>query len=124
MLWKALEAFPPTIDETHNRIPCVISDQDSQHAIRILRWLAFSYRPLSVEEISEMVATDIRRHPAFGSQKILEDPMKVLTICSSLVTITTSGELLQAAPQDHAKLVTFAYYSVKEYLILERSRHS
>src|ERR1700753_2034760 len=74
MLRKALATLPPTLDETYNRILCAIDEEDFEYAVRILRWLAFSARPLSVEEISEVVAIDIERDPAFDSEEVLEDP--------------------------------------------------
>jgi hypothetical protein len=115
MLRKSLASLPRTLDETYDRILSAIDADDSQYAIRILRWLAFSIQPLSAEELSEVVAIDPERNPAFDSQEVLEDPSEVLTICSSLVTITTS-EL----PKGLSKIITLAHYSVKEDLISDR----
>jgi hypothetical protein len=90
-----------------------------------LRWLAFSSRSLSVEEISEIVAIDVERDPLFDRREVLEDPLDVLSICSSLVTITTAEESsirTQNNGSDPARqVVALAHYSVKEYLISERS---
>jgi hypothetical protein len=58
--------------------------------MRILQWLTFSARPLSVEEIAEVVAINLARDPAFDRDEVLEDPLEALNICSSLVTITTN----------------------------------
>ena len=57
--------------------------------MRMLQWLTFSERPLTVEEIAEVVAIDVKRNPAFDSDEILEDPLEALNICSSLVVVTT-----------------------------------
>ena len=65
MLRKSLATLPPTLDQTYDRILCAIDENDSEYAVRILRWLAFSTRPLLVEEISEVVAIDPERDPAF-----------------------------------------------------------
>lgn len=89
MLRKALAALPPTLDTTYDRILCSIAEDDVNYAIRILMWLAFSARPLAVDEIAEVIAIDVARDPAFDQEEVLEDPMEALEICSSLVTITT-----------------------------------
>ena len=65
MLRKALAELPPTLDETYNRILCAIDNDHSTHALRILQWLAFSARPLLIEEVAEVVAIDPERDPAF-----------------------------------------------------------
>ena len=114
-LRKSLETLPPTLDETYDRILCAIDTEDSKYADRILRWLAFAARPLILEEIAEVVAIDVERSPAFDSEEVLEDPLEVLSICSSLVTITTTK-----GDQSTTKVVAFAHYSVKEYLTSER----
>ncbi|CAN9184765.1 unnamed protein product [Alternaria alternata] len=75
---------------TYDRILTAISEEHSKYAMRILQWLTFSARPLSVEEVAEVVAIDVARDPAFDCDEVLEDPLEVLDICSSLVTITTN----------------------------------
>ncbi|KAH7118875.1 hypothetical protein B0J11DRAFT_582674 [Dendryphion nanum] len=86
-LRKMLTTLPSTLDQTYERILCAISNEDSTYAIQILQWLTFSVRPLSVKEIAEVVAFNVERDPIFDRDEILEDPMDVLSICSSLVTI-------------------------------------
>jgi hypothetical protein len=67
-----------------------------------LRWLAFSARPLRVKEVSEVVAIDIERDPAFARQEVLEDPLEVFDICPSLITIATFD-----APEDDDDSIDF-----------------
>jgi ankyrin repeat protein len=119
-LRECLVTLPLTLDETYDRILCDISEEDSEYAIRILRWLAFSSRPLLVEEIAEVVAIDVERSPAFNSDEVLEDPLEVLNVCSSLVTITTNEQRFLSGSKDRSKVVALAHYSVKEYLISKR----
>jgi hypothetical protein len=86
--------------------------------MRILQWLTFSARPLSVEEVAEVVAINVARDPAFDRNEVLEDPLEVLEICSSLVTITTNkaDRRLESAQQ----IVALAHYLVQEYLMSDR----
>jgi hypothetical protein len=90
MLRSSLATLPRTLDQTYDRILCAIDEEYSEYAMRILQWLTFSARPLSVEEIAEVVAIDVARDPAFDRDEILEDPLDTLYIYSSLVTITTN----------------------------------
>jgi hypothetical protein len=59
-----------------DRILCTINKNVCEYAVRILQWLAFSTRPLRVEEIAEVVAIDPERDPAFEPQEVLEDPLE------------------------------------------------
>jgi hypothetical protein len=131
-LRKSLATLPPTLDETYNRILCAIDDENSEYTVRILRWLAFSSRPLLLEEIAEVIAINSGRDPAFDSQEVLEDPSDVSRICSSLVTIATTEEPASEhfsssssrLSKSTQKVVALAHYSVKEYLLSERCRQS
>jgi ankyrin repeat protein len=112
----------------YNRILDQIEDDDVPYAIRILRWLAFASRPLSLREVAEIAALDSNRCPAFDPDEVLQDPSDVLTICSSLVTITDEDKLYPKvtittlySPKVYTKpVVILAHYSVKEYLVSDR----
>ena len=123
-LQKALKALPTTLDETYERILCTISDEDSEYAMRILQWLVFSSRPLSVEELAEVVAINVERETAFDRDEVLEDPMEVLDICTSLVSVVmTEGRSLSERDRrlrTISRTVTLAHYSVQEYLVSAR----
>jgi ankyrin repeat protein len=83
--------------------------------------LAFAYRPLSIDEISEVIAIDVDRDPAFDRDEVLEDPMDTLDICSSLVNINDEFGDDNAGRTN--RMVMLAHYSVKEYLLLDRIRN-
>jgi ankyrin repeat protein len=118
MLRKSLATLPRTLDQTYDRILTAISEEYSEYAIRILRWLTFSARPLCIEEIAEAVAIDVARDPAFDRDEVLEDPLEALDICSSLVTITTNEA---DGRSEHAQqIIALAHYSVQEYLVSDR----
>jgi hypothetical protein len=110
MLRQSLSTLPPTLDQTYDRILSSILEGDRKYAVRILRWLTFSERPLTIREVAEVVAIDVERDPAFDRDEVLEDPLEALNICSSLVTITDSVEQIAA----------LAHYSVKEYLVSDK----
>ncbi|KAH7074055.1 hypothetical protein FB567DRAFT_188329 [Paraphoma chrysanthemicola] len=117
MLRKSLATLPRTLDQTYERILSAISEDDCAYAIRILQWLTFSARPLTVEEVAEVVAIDVEREPAFDRDEVLADPLEALEICSSLVTITTVKGTLDKPTR---QIIALAHYSVQEYLVSER----
>jgi hypothetical protein len=125
MFRKSLATLPPTLDAKYERILCAIDESDSQYATRILQWLAFSRRPLKIEEVSELVAINPKGNPAFEPDEVLEDPWEVLNICSSLVSIYTVDEHKEWYDyQSAGEVVLSAHYSAKEYLISERCPQS
>ena len=58
MLRKSLATLPRTLDQTYDRILIAIGEEYSEYAMRILQWLTFSARPLSVEEVAERSAAE------------------------------------------------------------------
>ena len=118
MLRKSLATLPQTLDQTYDRILSAVTEEDCEYARRILQWLTFSARPLLAEEIAEVVAIDVAREPAFDRDEVLEDPLEVLNICSSLVTITTNPAEVMWGPVQ--RTVALAHYSVQEYLVSNR----
>jgi ankyrin repeat protein len=117
VLRKSLASLPPTLDRTYDRILSAINKEDSEYAIRILQWLTFSARPLSIDEVAEVVAIDIEHDPTFDGDEILEDPLDILNICSGLVTMNVVEDQWQKSPR---RIVALAHYSVKEYLLSDR----
>ncbi|KAF1999768.1 hypothetical protein P154DRAFT_523078 [Amniculicola lignicola CBS 123094] len=118
MLQKALASLPPNLDQTYDRILAAIDEDYSQYAFRILQWLTFSARPLLIDEVAEVVAIDAKRDPAFDRDEVLEDPLEVLNICASLVTMTVDNSY--RGRESSRQIVALAHYSVKEYLVSDR----
>ena len=126
-LHKYLQSIPQGLDETYDRILSSISDEDAPYAVRILRWLAFSTRPLLLCEVAEVAAIDVDREPAFDGDEILENPIEVLDICSSLVKVEMvewqefGGTVPNLKPLN--KAVKLSHNSVKDYLLSSTGRN-
>jgi hypothetical protein len=120
MLRNSLATLPQTLDQTYDRILTTISKEDCVYAMRILQWLTFSARPLSVTEVAEVVAIDVARDLAFNRDEVLVDPLEALDICSSLVTITKNEEDGRLGSTE--QIIALAHYSVQEYLVSDRIR--
>ena len=111
-----LERLPETLDETYARVLNNIKEDNRAHARRLLHCLAVAARPLSVEELAEILAFDFdAAHggiPTFHENWRPEDPEEaILSICSSLVTIVDNWG---------SRVVKFSHMSVKEFLTSDR----
>jgi ankyrin repeat protein len=128
-----LQDLPGTLDETYDRILLSIdNDHYAEYALRMLKWLAFSSRPLRIHEIAEAVAINVEC-ASFNPDEILEDPLDALKICSGLVSLATPDSLLDDSDHEddtadsgeddsrsRQPTIVLAHYSVKEYLVSER----
>ncbi|KAL8809823.1 MAG: hypothetical protein Q9200_003089 [Gallowayella weberi] len=126
-LHNVLNSLPKTLDATYERILCKIGESDRIYARKILQWLAFSVRSLSLEEIVEVTAIDIDSVPMCAAERRLQDVQDVLEICSSLVTVTYYERRRHwrydwGMLPGYGNFVRLAHYSVKEFLISDRIR--
>ncbi|EIM82246.1 uncharacterized protein STEHIDRAFT_160801 [Stereum hirsutum FP-91666 SS1] len=105
MLAKSLATSPRTLYKTYDTILNRIDDQDFKYVQTTLQWLAFSMRPVKLEEVVEALAVDFDSVPLrFAPEYRFPEPRYILTICSSLVTLSGTGVL------------GLSHISVKEYL--------
>jgi hypothetical protein len=91
-----LEALPHDLDQVYDRIISGIDKKYREDALKILQWLSFSVRPLTLTEVAQVVGVvpDADQGLRFDSSRIFINPRWVLMICSSLV-IETDGECLK-----------------------------
>lgn len=105
---EALTKLPPTLDKTYEGLlQRIASDEDKALAREILEILAFTYRPLRLQEVSEMlqITSGLR---TLDDSKCLADPLDILSICGSLLTY-----------QKDSGVVALAHHSVMTYLTSE-----
>jgi hypothetical protein len=81
-----MNSLPKTLDETYDRIIQYIDDDYHGDALTVLQWLAFSFRPIQLEEVVEALAID-RTRRIFNPERRLPEPRDILSICSSLVIV-------------------------------------
>ena len=85
-LRQALDSLPKTLNETYERILCSIDLSFKDEALRILQWLTYAGRPLSLEEVAEILAFDVDKNDiTFNRENRLPEPKEVLSICCGLV---------------------------------------
>ncbi|KAJ7926134.1 ankyrin repeat-containing domain protein [Mycena leptocephala] len=106
-----LNNLPPTLDATYERILSRIHAANKPHACRLFNWLAFSFRPLHVEELAQVLAINFidDASATFKEDWIPRDHREAISrVCLSLVHITPDGT------------VQLAHFSVKEFFLSER----
>jgi hypothetical protein len=139
-LLEALEALPQTLDETYERILTHIEKDYQKEARRALIWLAFSQRPLNIEELAEAAVVDSNLSPPFDPEERLHDPCNdIIEILGSLVTTSSkrvanhawhfswNSDLDVTSNRPDISLadlgcreIRLAHFSVKEYLLSDR----
>jgi hypothetical protein len=112
---KALKDLPVGLDATYDRMLQATKPEYRKQVSSILRWLAFSEEPLSVEELAEIFILDHDRKPPFHEDDRLNTPENVLKYLPSLVTTVRVETYLW--PKNEVRL---AHFSIKEYLISPR----
>ena len=88
-LRKTLRSLPKDLDDTYDRMLANVSEDYTGAALKILQWLVYALRPLSITEAAELIAVDVKDNPRVAVENRLADPRDVLLICSSLTTTFT-----------------------------------
>jgi ankyrin repeat protein len=115
---QLLQSLPPTLDETYERMLCNIDNFSAADARRILTMLCFAARPLTVPELIEGIAVDIKGGGGLDRKRRLQDAKDIERICLGLVEIDM--ETLSTTGNSSLQIVRIAHFSVQEYLESER----
>jgi len=108
----ALHSLPQTLDETYSRILVRIPEGRREKAIRLLQYLAYSERPLTIEEAVDALAIRNTPRVQFDPKYRLPCPDEITRFCPSLVSLIT-----RESDTEKVKELELAHFSVKEYLI-------
>jgi len=81
-LEKALKSLPKTLYETYDRFLADFDKDDRRDALRVLQWLSFSVRAISLPEAVEVLATDPEAEPKsrFDPRRRIRDPLSIVDI--------------------------------------------
>ncbi|KAF7194224.1 Ankyrin repeat and KH domain-containing protein mask [Pseudocercospora fuligena] len=112
---RALRDLPKTLDETYERI--LVQYEGIQEVKVAVEWLAFSVRPLKLQELRE--ACLVSAEDDCYLQETGRDAIKELLLgMTSLIQSQSDAKL------DSTREVTLGHYSVKEYLVSVRIQKS
>ena len=126
VLRSTLRSLPTTLTQTYTRMLESIDLLNRPAALKILRWVAFSCRPLGLQELVEAIAIDIESSigPSYDPDLLLWDPYDILSICSGLVTAVVQKETATNGHEDDLIQIRLAHFSVKEFLTSSKLRTS
>lgn len=81
-----LKALPKGLEEAYERI--LSRSSKPKDMKRLLQWLAFSFRPLTLSELADAVAVNFPSTglPTYNPKLRSMDVHSVLTVCSGFVT--------------------------------------
>jgi hypothetical protein len=115
---QALQLLPRDLDETYERILVRVPAGNAQEALSALNWVTFATRPLFIEELIEICAIHLESDPEFDKEERYL-PGDILDLLPGLLTITP---VLKASDDFmySTHVVTFAHFSVHEYLLRDR----
>lgn len=133
VLKRVVEDTPKDIDRIYDGLwRSMEKGKHYERAIKILRWVTFATRPLTIEELTEAVLIvdkdglddlDIDYFPdAFDDTYVHS---KILHVCGPLIEMRngtdTSEEIDSERPDHHyrQKTIQLAHFSVREYLIAQ-----
>ncbi|KAL3417181.1 hypothetical protein PVAG01_11181 [Phlyctema vagabunda] len=100
----ALKELPVGLDETYRRILTRIPTSDAETTRRVLLWLAFSMRRLTLNELHTAIAINPELDH-LDEESQLRSAHDILELCGSLISVSDQGH------------VSLAHLSVKDYLL-------
>ncbi|KAJ6041251.1 Pfs NACHT and Ankyrin domain protein, partial [Penicillium canescens] len=121
----ALEQLPRGLYETYDRMLENIPEDLKSNAIRLLQFLVYTKRPLTLPEAVEIIATEVGEDlPRFDTEGRVFGDAEVLQHCPSLVSIVHVKEYRRKTRKE----LHLAHFSVREFLAcqdkFDRSRVS
>lgn len=114
---------------------CEIPEESKEEAQRILTFLCFSYRPLTVFEVMSALAVDISDQECYDHHRKFEEPEDILRTCPGLIDIIPfqpSTVYYSDCDRDHCHshdrdgdagrytTIRISHFSVQEYLLSDR----
>jgi hypothetical protein len=122
---NALENLPPGLPETYMRIMNKLSQYPDclQIAIRAMRWLLFSVRPLYLHELA--VAAVIDSHEFSEEQKLDTDDL-ILTYCHSFIKFNPVSKIVEIGHVSVTQYFTSMFLtdgSPNPYYMEEKASH-
>ena len=111
-LRNTLNSLPKTLDNTYERILLNLDELWRDDVCKVLQWLCFAQRSLTLNEMVDALAVAFVDGAKFDPDERYPDPRDILSRCSSLVSLTEGGVL------------QLAHFSVKEYLLSDRIQNS
>src|SRR3569833_2740138 len=82
---KALRSLPTTLNRTYSRMLAELPESKLHDCKRLLQFLAYSERPLRIDEAVDVLAVDSSQKTRFDIRNRMPNPMEISKFCASLV---------------------------------------
>jgi len=106
---ETLRNIPPTLEQTYERTLTRIPEKNQARVRKILLWLIYSFRPMSLQEVAAVAD--------------LPFPEDVLRMCTSSLVSTSTGSIsIDIWNETKYEIVRLAHFSVQEYLCSGKTR--
>ncbi|KAF4834499.1 Ankyrin-1 [Colletotrichum tropicale] len=121
-LLKELSSLPRDLDETYHRMIRDIPEENKSNATTVLRFLAFSDRPFTVEELADALAVNLSESPKFDPAFRMPRPTEICLYCPSMLLLARTRKRARGQLDGYKETleVRLAHFSVKEYLTSDR----
>ena len=93
---NALETLPTGMNSTYNEAMKRIARQgehDKQLAERVLSWITYACRPLTVRELQHAMA--VRPNTTYLDTEAIEDELILTSVCAGLVVVDKKGSTIR-----------------------------
>lgn len=127
-----LESLPASLDETYERILTQVPPLHKEKLHKLLRWLIFAARPVSLEELDEVMAVD-HRSQCYDAASKLMSPEQLFQLGAGLIiksykpTKTSAPFRFMRENNDYSILhvpaaveAKLSHASVKDFLVSSR----
>ncbi|PGH13486.1 hypothetical protein AJ79_03616 [Helicocarpus griseus UAMH5409] len=108
-LQEALTSPPESLHVIYERILYDLDRDWGDYAPKILHWLVFAARPLTITELAETFTINVDSNPQFDDRRRVLLPREMLNMCSSLVVLDVD--------EDGDEILRLAHLSVKEFIL-------
>jgi hypothetical protein len=124
--------LPKTLDAAYKRILENVDPIYQRELRTVLMFLVFSTRPLTLQEVAEATTVNLETQ-TFSIEDRFPDPLDLLEICSSLVSLSEVSQDTQSvlrregvyrfgSVSPDVRILQFAHFSVKEYILSDRAQ--
>ncbi|KAL8796031.1 MAG: hypothetical protein Q9195_001607 [Heterodermia aff. obscurata] len=116
----ALKDSPKALDETYELALRRIPPDEVQDASRLLQWLCFCARPMTLLELNEVIGVDLDKL-LFAPHLPYTETLSLLRTCGPLIRLE-QPKGWRENPYTNNKVVRFCHESVRAYLVSNRLR--
>jgi hypothetical protein len=102
------------LEETYVKIIAGIDESYRYYTLRILQFLTYSERSLTMQEVIGIVIVDPTGNPSFYSNLRMPNHQDIMRVCSSMVSLVTR--------RDGVSKLQLTHFSVQQYVRSERIR--